>query len=68
MAKDLFHQIVKNALIKDGWQITDDPLFLRITAYDTFFQKELPTCVIQEYQIHLIVYNVVNEVIVQWLI
>lgn len=137
MAKDLFHQVVKNALIKDGWQITDDPLFLRIgkvdlfidlgaekliaaerngekiaveiksfinassltdfhlaigqfinyrtalklkepqrklllavpeTAYDAFFQNELPACVIQEYQINLIVYNVVNEVIVQWLV
>ncbi len=136
MAKDLFHQVVKNALVKDGWQVTDDPLFLRVgkvdlfidlgaekligaerngekiaveiksfinassitdfhlaigqfinyrtalklkepqrklllavpeTAYDVFFQNELPTCVIQEYKIHLIVYNVANEVIVQWL-
>lgn len=25
MAKDLFHGIVKEALIKDGWQITHDP-------------------------------------------
>ena len=25
MAKDLFHGIVKGALIKDGWQITHDP-------------------------------------------
>lgn len=26
MAKDLFHQVVKDALIKDGWSITHDPL------------------------------------------
>jgi hypothetical protein len=26
MAKDLFHQAVKQALIKDGWTITSDPL------------------------------------------
>jgi hypothetical protein len=26
MAKDKIHEIVKNALIKDGWTITDDPL------------------------------------------
>ncbi len=26
MAKDLFHQVVKDALIKDGWNITHDPL------------------------------------------
>ena len=25
MAKDLFHQVVKDALIKDGWNITHDP-------------------------------------------
>lgn len=25
MARDLIHQAVKNALIKDGWTITDDP-------------------------------------------
>ncbi|NJN34127.1 MAG: fatty-acid oxidation protein subunit alpha [Saprospiraceae bacterium] len=26
MARDLFHNIVKQALIKDGWTITHDPL------------------------------------------
>ena len=25
-AKDVFHQVVKTALQKDGWQITNDPL------------------------------------------
>ncbi len=28
-AKDIFHNSVKNALIKDGWNITDDPLKLQ---------------------------------------
>ncbi len=28
MAKDLYHEAVKEALIKDGWTITDDPLTL----------------------------------------
>lgn len=27
--KDLLHDCVKNALIKDGWKITDDPFRLR---------------------------------------
>jgi XisH protein len=31
MAKDVFHQQVKNALIKDGWTITNDPLTIRIS-------------------------------------
>jgi hypothetical protein len=25
MAKDLYHQAIKNALVKDGWTITGDP-------------------------------------------
>ncbi|HQU85290.1 MAG TPA: XisH family protein [Pyrinomonadaceae bacterium] len=28
-AKDLLHNCVKNALIKDGWKITDDPFRLK---------------------------------------
>ncbi|WP_363267293.1 element excision factor XisH family protein [Okeania sp. SIO2B3] len=31
MAKDIFHQQVKNALIKDGWNITHDPLTIQIS-------------------------------------
>lgn len=31
MAKDVFHQQVKNALIKDGWNITHDRLTIRIS-------------------------------------
>jgi hypothetical protein len=136
MAKDLFHEVVKTALIKDGWQITDDPLFLKVggvdffidlgaekllaaerddekiaveiksfintstiadfhlaigqfinyrtalklknpdrklflaipdNAYDSFFQKEFPRLIIQEYQLELFVYDIENEVILQWL-
>ena len=29
-AKDIYHDTVKNALVKDGWTITDDPLKLTI--------------------------------------
>ena len=28
-AKDFYHDIVKNSLIKDGWTITNDPLRLK---------------------------------------
>lgn len=31
-AKDRFHDVVKTALQKDGWTITDDPLSIRITS------------------------------------
>lgn len=30
-AKDLFHLIVRNALEKDSWIVTDDPLYLRVS-------------------------------------
>lgn len=29
-ARDVYHDAVKNALLKDGWTITDDPLRLRL--------------------------------------
>ena len=35
-AKDIYHDTVKNALIKDGWIITDDPLILSIGKKDLF--------------------------------
>ncbi|MDY7004670.1 MAG: element excision factor XisH family protein [Cyanobacteriota bacterium] len=30
MAKDVYHETVKTALLKDGWTITDDPLRLKV--------------------------------------
>ena len=30
MAKDLFHEAVKTALVKEGWIVTDDPYSIRI--------------------------------------
>jgi len=35
-AKDLYHDIVRTALIKDGWIITDDPLILKIGERSAF--------------------------------
>ena len=36
-AKDFYHNTVVNALIKDGWIITDDPLYLRLTKGKKLF-------------------------------
>lgn len=36
MAKDLFHDVVRHALEKDGWTITDDPLFLRFGGIEMY--------------------------------
>ncbi|BAZ49722.1 fdxN element excision controlling factor XisH [Nostoc sp. NIES-4103] len=35
-AKDIYHDSVKNALIKDQWIITHDPLTLRVGRKDLF--------------------------------
>lgn len=36
MAKDKFHDAVKNALIKEGWIVTDDPLYLVFGGVDLY--------------------------------
>ena len=36
MAKDKFHDAVKNALIKENWTITNDPLFLQFGGVDVY--------------------------------
>ena len=35
-AKDQFHEAVKNALVKEGSTITDDPLFLKFGEVDMY--------------------------------
>jgi hypothetical protein len=35
-AKDIFHDTVRCALEKEGWQITDDPLHLRVGKIDMY--------------------------------
>lgn len=35
-AQDIYHNPVKNALVKNGWMITDDPLHLRWGTKDMF--------------------------------
>ncbi len=35
-AKDIYHDTVKNALIKDGWTITADPLTVRVGKKDMY--------------------------------
>ena|SRR4028118_172449 len=35
-AKDKFHNVVKIAIEKDGWTVTDDPLFIRAEDVDFY--------------------------------
>ena len=36
MAKDLYHDLVKRALKKDGWEITHDPYELRVGGVEMY--------------------------------
>lgn len=36
-ARDIYHDAVRNALMKDGWTITDDPLRLRLRGGRSLF-------------------------------
>jgi XisH protein len=136
MAKDRFHNVVRNALQKDGWKITSDPyeisiddvdfeidlaaeqilaaerenkkiavevksfispsnisdfhtalgqflnyrdalentesdrllyLAVRSPVYESFFQRRFIIAAIKKYQLRLVIYDVQQEVIVQWL-
>ncbi|MDZ7990693.1 MAG: XisH family protein [Nostoc sp. EfeVER01] len=136
-AKDVFHEVVKTALYKDGWQITHDPLTISVggvnlsidlaaqkliaaeregqkiavevksflerssaisefhtalgqfinyrgalrrrqpervlylavplTTYKTFFQLDFPKEMITENQVKMLIYDVEQEVIFQWI-
>ncbi|MDY7014006.1 MAG: XisH family protein [Cyanobacteriota bacterium] len=135
-AKDTFHDAVKSALQKDGWIITDDPLYLKLgddqlrvdlaaerliaaerdrdkiaveiksflapsaisefhmalgqflnyravlqaqqpqrrlylaisqEIYRSFFRRDLPQLSMQQYQIKLIIFDPIAEVILQWI-
>jgi len=47
-AKDIFHDCVKHALIKDGWIVTDDPLSLKIGKKDLFIDLAAEKILIAE--------------------
>lgn len=41
MAKDYIHQAVKQALINDGWTITDDPLKINLYKDERHYEVDL---------------------------
>lgn len=55
MARDLFHENVKEALIKEGWIITNGPLSFKIGNMQV--QIDL---------FKLVIYNQATQIITQW--
>ncbi|NET62210.1 MAG: fatty-acid synthase [Symploca sp. SIO2E6] len=48
--RDIYHYCVKQALIKDGWTITDDPLSLKVGKKDLFVDLAAEKLLIAEKQ------------------
>ncbi|NEO72293.1 XisH family protein [Moorena sp. SIO3H5] len=49
-AKDIYHDTVKNALIKDGWTITNDPLSIKIGKKDIYIDLAAEKLLVAEKQ------------------
>ncbi len=53
-AKDFVHDFVKNALIKDGWEITHDPYFLPVGKERSYVDLAAEKILIAEKDAHKI--------------
>lgn len=63
-AKDIYHDRVKTALIKDSWTITHDPLTLRMTSKKLYIDLGGEKLIAAQRKIERIA---VQEEIVQWI-
>ncbi|NER48546.1 MAG: XisH protein [Symploca sp. SIO1A3] len=57
-AKDIYHNAVKNALIKDGWTITADPYFLKYEDAELYADLAAEKPIAAERQGHKIVVEI----------
>lgn len=62
-ARDLYHNNVKNALIKEEWIITHDPLILKLGK----FEEPIGKLLLRNRRLKLITFNPKQEVIKQWI-
>lgn len=58
MARDLFHDVVRAALEREGWTITDDPLILKAGGVDLFIDPGAERLIGAEKQGHRIAVEV----------
>ncbi|NEP08918.1 MAG: XisH protein [Symploca sp. SIO2C1] len=57
-AKDIYHNAVKNALVKDGWTITADPYFLKYEDAELYADLAAEKPIAAERQGHKIVVEI----------
>jgi hypothetical protein len=60
MAKDVIHDAVKKALVKDGWTISD-------LVFNDFFQLDSIRRITQKDRLAILVVNTATEEVVQWI-
>ncbi|MFQ6040449.1 MAG: element excision factor XisH family protein [Candidatus Poribacteria bacterium] len=73
--KDIYHDIVKNALIKDGWTIThariepERVLYIAVSqaTFAGIFSEPLGNLFLLDKDIKLIVFDKESEVILRWI-
>jgi hypothetical protein len=68
-AQDIYHDNVKNALIKDGWTITHDPYTLTFGQKDVFVDlgaERIIAAAKGSEKIAVEIKSFQSEVIVQW--
>jgi XisH protein len=76
-AKDIFHDCVKVALVKDGWQISHDPYSLKVGKKDLFIdlgagkliaaEQEVGQILLENKVLKLLTFNPETEVITKWI-
>jgi XisH protein len=66
-ARDYYHDIVRQALINGGWEITHDPLRLQWGKKDMYFEDPVGQLLVQQEHIRLIVFNSDRQEVVQWI-
>jgi hypothetical protein len=59
-ARDIYHSIFKNALIKDGWTVTHDPLKLQWGKKDLYVDLGAEKLIV--------VFNSITQVISKWIV
>ncbi len=58
MAKDLFHEAVKHALVKAGWRVTDDPYTIQYAGKNYFVDLGAERLIAAEFENNLIAVEV----------
>lgn len=65
--RDVYHYHVKEALIKDGWTITDDPLNLTSGGVELYADLGAYRLIAAERGEEKIAVNIINRTIALWI-